>query len=550
MVHSLSVTNRSTHFHVFLAGLYVAGVFLLSLQPLITLMQSGFQGVLYKGGDESQYIMRVNEAMLRPWTDVSNPYVSGPGAPNGLQMTFLEMFAGSIFSWTELSAPALAIFISVFAAPLVIPLFAFLALRLGATKTLALVGAVLYFLLLLGPLRRTVHQAWSLPFVFATLLLIFDWWKSPTRARSVVLGAVLGLLPGIYFWAWSFGWNTFVCLALFTAFLEWRRGLLGTRSLHLMRAAGTGGIAFVASVPFLVLMWKNSSHPAAADAALQSSLVHAREFESVPRSVLLVLFVATATVSILRQPERRRFLPLLAILVSLVIVTHQQFAHGIVLSFWTHYYPYVCAAAVLVITVFLSARRRGRREFIAMFLASIFLVGAFADYKGRTAVFTPIQHYDKYQHLSVPVGILRTRPERQTVLSDLETALILGTYTKHDVVYTSFIRHTLISFRELAERYCLTQLITGREPDVRWLAGDVMELSAAGREEAARVYERDLRITAEACIWVYEHPKEALQKYGVTMALWDERNYPDWKPSAELFREIQAGAGWSLWSVR
>lgn len=539
--------KRDAHFHSFLAVLYVCGVLILATQPLLTTVQPGYQGVLYKGGDESQYIMRVNQALFHPWTDVGNPYVSGPEAPNGLQMTLFEMLAGSMFSRLGMTAPVLAILLSVLIAPFVIPLIALIAVRLGSTRILAFLGAVLYFFLLLGPLRRTVHQSWSLPFVLFMLLMLIDWWRSPTRCRSLLLGVLLGILPGIYFWAWSFVWAVFGFLVFFTVVLEWRNGRLRACASYCARFVAIGCIALVTASPFLFRMWLNSTHPAADDAALQSSLVHAREFESILRSALLLLFVAASTWSIFLQKDRRKYLPLLSILFALVAVTHQQFVHGLVLSFWTHDYPYVCAAAVLTIMVFFSVRPRSMREHTAMLLASVFLFGAFVDYKGRLAVFTPIPHHEAYQHLAEPLAELAAMPRRQTVLSDLEVELIIGTYTDHDVIYTSFIRHTLIDYRELSERYCLTQFITGGAADPVWLAQDVKELSAAGREEADRIFARDVRITTEACAWVFAYPKKALAQYGVTMVLWDERNHPEWKPDTSVFEKIRSGSGWSMW---
>jgi hypothetical protein len=297
-------------------------------------------------------------------------------------------------------------------------------------------------------------------------------------------------------------------------------------------------------------MWDNSHDPASVDAGYRSSLIAARELESLPRSIALLVFAVLAAIAMSRQTGRRRLLPLLAMILALLAVLHQQFVHGLVLSYWTHYYPYVCAISMLVALVFSASRIRFWPEIGAICTAAVLLSAAFSDYHGRASIFSPLGHWQAYQHLAPAVQALNRIDEKQAVLTDHVTSLIVGTYTDHDVVFTRFMRHTLVHFQELAERECLTQYVTGRPPDTEWLPHDVEELSAAGKAKVEAVLERDLVLTKAACDEVYKNPGAALSRYGVSLVLWDEKNYPDWKIPAAYFTVGEKGAGWSMWHVK
>jgi hypothetical protein len=118
------------------------------------------------------------------------------------------------------------------------------------------------------------------------------------------------------------------------------------------------------------------------------------------------------------------------------------------------------------------------------------------------------------------------------------------------VVFTAFMRHTLVSFRELSDRYCLTEIVRDGAPDTEWLARDVEERSAAGVPATQKLLLEHAAITEQACGWVAAKPLEALRQYRVTRLLWDERNHPDWQINPKLFEPVAKGAGWSLWAVR
>ncbi len=530
-----------------LSLLTIVGIIILAVQPVRTMMQDSFQGILYKGGDESQYIMRVTQAFDHPFSDVSNAITSGT---RGLQMTFLESAVGTLFGWTGLSGPMLTILVACLIAALIIPFFAFLTLRFGVQRHYALLGGVVIFFLLIGPLRRVVHQSWSLPLVVFTLLLIVDWWKNSTRLRSVLLGVVLGIMPGVYVWAWTYTWAVFGFVFFLTIITDIHNGRRQMAYVHVRKAVITGAIALLCALPFFLLMWSNAAHPDAAETSIRSSLIHAREWESIPRSIILILFAACSVFALRRQPERHQFLPLIAMILALVAVLHQQFVHGLVLSFWTHYYPYVCAISLLTVLVIFSSRERSYFGWLSLLMASVLLLGAFHDYKGRFTIFASMPRWEKYQHLAPAISALNQIHEKQTVLSDLDSSLIIGTYSHHDLLYTEYLRHVLMSTPELAERYCLTQFITGKPADTDWLAYNIQELSAAGQKATLEKVERDKKLTKEACDLVYAHPAEVLEKYGVTLMLWDEKNYPDWKIPATYFVVSERGSGWSLWSVR
>lgn len=521
---------------------YAVGVLVLAIQPLRTILQSDFQGILFKGGDESQYIMRIQESMHHPFQDVSNSIVTGEGAPRGLQMTLPEATVGTLFGWTGISAPVIAILLSILLAPLVMPLFALLAVRFGVKHRDALVGAVVFFFLLLGPLRRVVHQSWSLPYVLFVSIMLIDWFREQALRRSIALGVLLGLLPGIYFWAWTYLWAAFGLLAL----MLWLDAPTSDRVLRLKDILLAGIVALLVASPFLVLIALNTLDPYSADAGLRSSLIQAREFESLTRSILFLVITIGAYFSLWKKKEYR---PLVLFIGALFIVLHQQFIHGKVLSYWTHYYPYACALALLVLLIYWSDKPKKTIAVLSSGLACVLILGgALFDYFGRHAVFTTLPHYASVQHLSEAIDAINEEPGKQTVLADPVTSLLLGTYTTADLVYTPFLRHTLIPFSELAERYCLVQYMKGGQPDIRFLADDVRELSAAGREGVQKIFERDLDLTQKACNSVFADPSAALKKYHVTLVLWDEKNYGGWHlPSS--FIPLSRGAEWSLRSA-
>jgi hypothetical protein len=536
------MTHTFWSFRRLLLGLYLIGVIVLAIQPIRTVLQSDYQGILFKGGDESQYIMRIQEAMHHPLQDVSNAIVSGDDAPRGLQMTLPEATAGTLFGWMGMSAPVLGVLLSVLLAPLLMPLFAMLSRRFGVSERSSFIGAVLIFFLLLGPMRRVVHQSWSLPYVTFMMIVLIDWFRARTLPRSLTLGVLLGLLPGIYFWAWTYVWASFGLLAV-TLFLETPSS---DRMKILTQILSVGVTALIVASPFLVLIVMNSANPNAVDAGFRSSLIHAREFESLPRSVLFILLAIGAYFSLWKHKHSQ---PIVLFIGALLIVLHQQFIHGQVLSYWTHYYPYVCVLALLLLLVYTTTKSANRVIISATSLVSIlFLAGALTDYFGRAAVFTTMPHYASVQHLAAPIQYINQEPGKQTVLTDPVTSLVLGTYTTADLVYTPFLRHTLISFSELAERYCLVEYMKGGIPDTRFLADDVRELSAAGREGTQTVFERDLALTKQACDSVYADPSAALKKYHVTLVLWDEKNHSDWHvPSS--FEPLSRGAEWSIRSA-
>jgi len=548
---TMVIMQRTTHqFVLALTFLYILGVTALAVQPLMTLVASGYQGVYFKGGDESQYIMRVQDAMQSPWTDVSNAITSGTDAPRGLQMTFFETTAGSLFAWTGFSATALTVLFSVFLAPLSMVFLSLLAVRLGVRRRTALLASLLYFFLLFGPLRRVIHQSWSLPFVLGTLLLMVSWWKESTRTKTVVLGVLLGFSPGIYFWAWTYLWAVFGLLSLLTVVMRYAHRETRVARTLLFDSVATGCIALVIALPFFVLLWLNAEHPFSDATSIRSSLLHAREFESIPRSIVLGLLTICTILWARRLFDWKRTIPLLSFVLGLFAVLHQQFVHGLVLSFWTHYYPYVCAVSALLIAVIFSQSKKSMIDYCVIGLSCLFLLGAFHDYKGRGTFRLPLPEYSRYQHLSGLIETLRLDEHTETILTDRDTSLMIGNATKHDLVFTSYLRHILVSDRELAERYCLVEAFKKSSPDTEWLAHDVQELSAAGQDATKNVLEQGLALTQDACAWVTAHKKEALKKYGVSLLAWDERNHPEWRIDEKLFQSVSKGAGWSLWSLR
>ena len=529
--------------------LVYVGAVLILLFPLARILKDpAFRGAIpYFGSDELHYVVRLQEGLLGPRTDPSNGIFSGSDVPMGAQPAGIEKILGISLAWTGIPAWILMMLLSACGAALTLPLTALLSRRVGATEGSALLWSLLFFFLLFGPLRRFVHGSLSFPLTEGALLALFTWWQTPSRTHAVIAGLLLGTLPYIYFWSWTFAFA--VLFILFLLVIIFMRGT--ERRDRCINCIILGTCACVIALPSFLRLAYISSNPLAHEVALRSSVVFARDFESIPRSILITLLATFAAWAFLRpRPDTKAF-PLVACAIALFVAMHQQFFHGHILSFATHYYPYVCLVSLLVLAKLASEHWPRRIPAIGIALISVmFLIAALFDYRGRASVFLPLNPaIFSTQHLG-PVLATLQKPPRNTVLTDRLTALVVAASTDDDVVFTEHLRHVLIPTREYAERWCLSEVLGHGHRDLTWIAYILNELSSAGRREATRFYDQNRRTTAEACTWVESHLPEALARYHVTLLLWNERSRPDWQIPSSLFRLRLRGEGWSLWEVR
>lgn len=524
-----------------LATLYLASVCLLSVSYVREITNPAYRGFpLFYGVDESHYVIRLQEGLLRG--DTTNGIFSGPDAPGGMQPGGMERFIGALFSWTGWSGTTVAILLSVLIASLTLPIVTLLACRAGCKKVPAVIVGVTYCFLFLGPLRRFVHQSWSFPLTVLAFLLLTHWWQQPTRKVAVVAGIFLGLLPHVYLWSWTFAWTVLGILCL-TLFLERPKS-----SVHLKTLPYVLIPLAVVSVPYFLGLLSAMSDSLSSVVAERSSVVHARGVESFARSVLTIVMALSALSLGWRVRKERSVLPFFAAGIACVIVLHQQMIHGTVISFSTHYYPYIALTAILLCAVVLTYYLRRAESWAVLLVASVLLLAAFVDYRGRLSVFRSKGSF-AYQHLQEAYPVLFDGV-RETVLTDRDTALVLAANTDDDVVYADLLRHVLISTEEFAERYCMTEAFEPGGADPAWIPSMLHELSRLGRARAEELRAERQRIAEDACRRVREDLPGALDRYAVTMLLWNEKARPDWTIDTRFFALDRRGDGWSIWRRR
>jgi hypothetical protein len=519
---------------------YAGGIAVLGFRIAWFYIATHFAAYPAFGWDNMRYTLRVQEAMLGG--DVSNGILTLPFAPAGIQHGGLEWFAGTLFGWTGFAGTSVVLLVTILIAPLTIPLVAALARRCGLNERHARIAGIVAFLVSLSPLERAVHYSWSIPFVAGTLLLLWRWWEQPRIKRAVCAGLMMGAAVHVHFFVWTMLWSAAGILvgSEVIADVHARR-----RSPILRTVLPFIVVSLLIAVPYFKDLLLFANNPLTAEAARHSSLILAREFESIPRSVALVIF-AIATIAAFapwRNPATR---PLSACIAASVVVTHQQFVHGRILSYFTHYLPFLTFLFVITLATLLVQKKKSAVWMIALASTTLLTFGSAYEYADRY-VLTPPGMWFAQTHLTAPIDVLRTDGMRQTVLTDFDSALTIAANTDDDVVFVPYLRHLLMSTREFAERYCLSEALAPGPTSAEWIGKELTEWSRAGQEQIMENRDRDLTIGREACAWVDAHLEEAFAKMGVTMILWNERNRPNWEIPETLFTKSASGDGWSLW---
>ena len=532
-------------YHWLLLTIYLASVFLLALQPLRAAISPDYGGILpYRGIDESLYLNRLQEGLIDPSADTTGGLWTSPSSPSGIQASGMERFAGWMFGWTGMRAPEVALLLTIFLAPLGFVLSTAMARSLGLSRTSSLMAGLLFFFFT-GFLRRYFNPSWSMPLMMMALWLLFDWWRSPRWWNACLAGFILGLLPDVYFWAWTYGWVFFGVLML-SIFVQRKSPLFRKR----WKTALFGIVVMLMTAsPFLWHIFQMQQRPLFPEVAVRMGLIMSRHIESFPRSIVLLALAAGVAWSLRSQDERERFMPLTTLTLTSFIVQHQQLLHGRVLSFSSHYYMYHCLVAALVLVTIFSMRKWGSSHFIAMGASLLLLGGGFVDYHGRhTLLAAPSASSRRFESLGPVISLLESDP-RETVLTDHETANIVASNTNDDVIYTDYARILLISTQELAERFCLTEAFSRKSPQelATYFADFQKEHSRAGAEQTEALFKKHRSLILERCPYVRSHVPEMLTKYGVTTLLWNTSEAPGWIIPDELFKVRGQGEGWVLY---
>lgn len=538
---------RRKNFFIALASIYIIGAMLLALRPTRSFFDARYQGLpMYRGSDESHYTVRIQEAVVSPDGDTSNGIFSGEDAPYGAQPAKLEAFVGAFLQQTGLSGPIIALIVSVILAPFTIIFLVIILRMLGIQPMIGFSVPIFYFIIFLGPLARIVHQSWSLPMtLLATAAFVWHSQKA-SYYNAAFTGLLMGSLIYFYFWSWTFLWASagiFCLLRLFFSQKEERYTIM-TQSIVLFLVLG------IVALPMIFHLYTISNNPLFHEVQMRSSVVFTREIESYPRSIALFIFCISMLFAVVRDKAcRRQLLPISAMALGLFIGMHQQFVHGKILSYSTHYYPYICFVSAILLAFVWNARQKTISMYIASMLAGIFLLLALGDYGRLAALYKESDTAFSFQHLYPIVTKLSEDHKKDTVLTDRETALIIAMNTPDDVVFTEHLRHVFISTEEYSRRYCLSEIFD-ENMDENWVGNILYEWIAPGRDAVENYRTRNKNITHNECAKVRSNLSETLREFNVTVLLWNERLRPDWKLDPHIFSLRERGNGWSVWNIK
>jgi len=532
-------------YKISLAVAYALGVCALFSQAVFAIMSPAYQGLQpYRGADESIYLIHLQEGLIDMTADTTNGIWSGAHDTTGMQSALMERVAGWMFGWTGFDSTIIALFLTAFVGPTVILLMAALLRRAGVSRRMSVFIAFAFFIDM-GLVRRFFNPSISMPLSLLTLLLIWRWWEHLRWRDALGAGVMLGLLTGVYFWSWTYAWAMYGILLLFVID-RWRQPDFKVRALQYI----TGGIAaLIAGAPSLWKTYTNAHHPLFPESSLRMGLLYTREFESIPRSICLVLLAFGTFWALRKRADRLRYAPAIAMAIAAFAVMHQQFVHGRIMSFSSHYYFYVCIAATVAMGVFIARRKVQVLPVIVCMVTVLLLGGAWLDYKGRLIIMgPPDQRSMRMQHLAPIVKDLKWG-ERETILSDRHTSNQLASLTNDDVVFTDYCRILLVSNQEYIERYCLSEAFSTNPIDTEFIPDANRELSLAGRTMTEFHTARMREMTEAICPLVNADIASYLKKYEADSVLWNEKEKPDWDMNQPYLQLRQKGDGWSMYDV-
>ncbi len=491
--------------------------------------------------DEYLYLTRVQEALQGHWNSLGAPF-TGASLPM-LQPGFLEFLYGSIFRFFGVNVASAFLILDGFESFLLVLLLLALWSQWGLSRLHAAVASALFVAIELYDINRPVHQRGSFLLMVLALLLITRGVQGQ-RLSIIAGGALMGMLVGVYFWAWTAVWAWMVVVFLFVAAQRaavFRRLLLGF------------GVGIFVAAPFVWQTYAASTHPLYSEVFSRSGVAFTRFPESWIWSFLFsVMALATAWQWFRYRRGEMPFLP--AAVVTAGLLLNQQLLHGIRFLFASHYIFFLTFSAICAIFWSMHRRHRPSSLFIVV-CAGLYLAGAAYDNRYVFAQWSREPEDFAEQHLADAVGTFAKLP-RTTVLSDPQTSSFLAAYTAHDVVYSPYIQHELRSHRDIAERYCLTQIPLDpalRRPDMESVLvyGAAYDGMTTTRErELARKDEIDLVVGA--CAVVDANPALFLASYGVTGIFWNEEREPEWdlKRLRVPLEKLGQGEGWSLWKLK
>jgi len=520
------------------------------------------QGIMvHLNSDEYAYLARVQEGLSGRPEQAAEAIVGDPEI-QGLQAGLIEKAYGVLFQWTGWRAATLLQVMDSVMPPLLFLAIWFFFVLCGFTRVQALVGAMFFILINLYGLNRPIYQRASALLVLLSFIGVLMGLKKHW-GYGVLGGVLLGVLPAVYFWSWTYAWAWFGLLFLWTLFEKEKR-----KEVHLLFFFGL--VCLVTSAPFFWDMWQLSHHPLYEIGVFRSGIHHARMPESVPYSILFLMMSGGVLGTLFTKKELRCRFSLVAItILTSFIVINQQLIHGITFNFVSHYLFLLAISAVMVLvfvcesikwcrpstplrttkTVMVSGVEPMTVWLLIALIGSLVYLSALT-YDGRY-IFKQFQVDPasfSEQHFASALPILDALP-RATILSDNETSHFIAGATKHDVVYSVYLKNVLMTHEELAERLCLTTaaLPTEERHFEEWSHLIYPDAVSAFRDPVVRA--REVELVESSCELVDSDPQNYIENFHVDYILWDEERHPTWNLTRLRvpLTLVEQGEGWSLW---
>lgn len=497
-----------------------------------------WQGVVVlRDEDYANYFSRLQRSLSGYPFEASNGITSVSEHIPGLQIAGMEIAVGFLFQWTGLPAPVLGVLLSgAFGAVLFLLFFQFFReLKFSNEWSLGLVVAI--FIAMFHGLTRVVQPGWTFVPAVASLVLFLRFLDRPRWTLLVVTAVLLGVLPYLYFWHWTFVYASvasIVCL-----FFLARRALPPWSKMVLL-----GVLTLLIALPFCLHTWSLSSVPFYPEIAIRASFLHQRFPESWPRSILLCTQLIVLLSLWKSSKGERGYLLVSGLLIGIVLAMHQNILHNQVLMFASHYQPHFTIVTLVVGAWACIHAMSPFRRWLIIAIAVLLFAASARDYAFAHAFFAPRYADFRYQHLHDVFPQFQDQPEKDVLLSDAVTSRVVTSFLPVGIVYTGHMRFLLMSDAEMAERYCLSIIAA---PTIDSFRALYIEYNRILDSKAMRLHEKQL--VGDACAKVRHDPRAYLKKFHVTHILWNSELHPDWKFDTDRLhvKKVASGSGWMLW---
>lgn len=523
---------------------------LLQVPQILYQLQPQARGVLVQlTSDEPQYLARLEKVLTGHFAEASQPFTGDASMP-GLHLALIEQVEGTLFRFTGLrAAMVLQIFDSIIPPLLFLTIILFFRLS-GFSRSRSIIGGLLFVLPLLYSLNRPVHQRTSFLLALGAIVLSLLALEPRRISIAVAAGFLLGLLVGVYFWSWTFAWAYVGLLTLWEGIVWLRSRPQPSLSksafgwLFLVLAIGS-----VVAIPFVWEMIALSRQPGYADAFFRTGVRFSHRPESWVYSLLFLGIAVSLLIAVGRIPAlrgRARFA--LLVPVTVFVILNQQVVHGVVLFFFSHYAFAIAFGAVS--SVLLGSWRKSLWLLFPLLAGGVLLIAIASDNRYVLQQFSILPSRYAEQHFASLLPVLDRLP-RSVILSDSPSSAFIAGSTEHSVLYSIYLKETLISHREMAKRFCMTQLPL--PSDLRHISDQPLLLwPDANRANPGTVVRlQEVQVVEEACREIDRDPGSFLQSFGVQYVLWDKARQPQWdlKRLRVPLTKVAGDDGWELYRI-